>query len=204
MESLNLNTLVSSLPTSAQQNAEKELLNNFKGASSFTGVGLSQNLTSIRVLAAALSITTLYRSSRKTSKRAYNAGYASACQDMLNFIQQGVSASNLGPEDAGPSHDVEGRGMTIGRVMDWTEARLDAIKALEEDEDEDEEREKDKDRTRSNIPPSSKPEPRRSTVAAPRATTSTSKVFLHHTFYLSVSYLFNCQRPQHYLRQVHL
>lgn len=31
MESLNLNTLVSSLPT-AQQNAEKELLNNFKGA----------------------------------------------------------------------------------------------------------------------------------------------------------------------------
>ncbi|KAH6883799.1 hypothetical protein BKA70DRAFT_1341530 [Coprinopsis sp. MPI-PUGE-AT-0042] len=124
MESLNLNTLASSLPT-GQQNAEKELLNNFK--------------------AAALSITTLYRSSRKNAKKAYNAGYAQACQDMLNFIQQGVSASStLGFPDesqAGPSSAVDGGGMTIGRVMDFTEARLDAIKALEEDEDEDEEKE---------------------------------------------------------------
>jgi len=120
MESLNLNTLANSLPN-AQQNAEKELLNDFK--------------------AAALSITTLYRSSRKNSKRAYNAGYAAACQDLLNFIQQGVSASDIGP----PSNDLEG-GMTIGKVMDWTEARVDAIKAREEEEEEDEEREKDKDR----------------------------------------------------------
>jgi len=123
MESLNLNTLANSLPN-AQQNAEKELLNDFK--------------------AAALSITTLYRSSRKNSKRAYNAGYATACQDLLNFIQQGVSAS-----DIGPSHDIEGGGMTIGKVMDWTEARVDAIKAREEEEDEDEEREKDKERANS-------------------------------------------------------
>ena len=36
--------------------------------------------------------------------------------------------------------------MTIGKVMDWTEARVDAIKAREEEEDEDEEREKDKER----------------------------------------------------------
>jgi hypothetical protein len=93
--------------------------------------------------AAALSITTLYRSSRKNSKRAYNAGYAAACQDLLNFIQQGVSASDIGLV---PSHAVEGGGMTIGRVMDWTEARVDAIKAREEEEDEDEEREKDKER----------------------------------------------------------
>jgi len=117
MESLNLNTLANSLPN-AQQNAEKELLNDFK--------------------AAALSITTLYRSSRKNSKRAYNAGYATACQDLLNFIQQGVSTSHIDPS---PSHDMEG-GMTIGKVMDWTEARVDAIKAREEEEDEDEEREK--------------------------------------------------------------
>ncbi|KAF8963233.1 hypothetical protein BDZ97DRAFT_1821176 [Flammula alnicola] len=133
MESLNLNTLVNSLPT-AQQNAEKELLNDFK--------------------AAALSITTLYRSSRKNSKRAYNAGYATACQDMLNFIQQGVSASDIGQLLSGSSQSVEGGGMTIGRVMDWTEARLDAIKAREEEEDEDEEREKDKERAR---PPAGAP-----------------------------------------------
>jgi hypothetical protein len=88
----------------------------------------------------------LYRSSRKNSKRAYNAGYAAACQDLLNFIQQGVSASDIGQVPSGSSHAVEGGGMTIGRVMDWTEARVDAIKAREEEEDEDEEREKDKER----------------------------------------------------------
>lgn len=93
-------------------------------------------------LAAALSITTLYRSSRKNSKRAYNAGYSTACQDLLNFIQQGVSASDISPL---PAHDMEGGGMTIGKVMDWTEARVDAIKAREEEEDEDEEREKGKE-----------------------------------------------------------
>ncbi|KAF5329676.1 hypothetical protein D9619_009200 [Psilocybe cf. subviscida] len=125
MESLNLNTLASSLP-GGQQNAEKELLNDFK--------------------AAALSITTLYRSSRKTSKRAFNAGYSAACRDLLNFVQQGVSASDIGELPSGSSHHVEGGGMTIGRVMDWVEARVDAIRAREEEEDEDEEREKDKER----------------------------------------------------------
>jgi hypothetical protein len=130
MESLNLHTLANSLPT-AQQNAEKELLNDFK--------------------AAALSITTLYRSSRKNSKRAYNAGYASACQDLLNFIQQGVSA-DVGQSRKSSNYATEGGSMTIGRVMDWTEARLDAIRAREEEEDEDEEREKDKDRA-SGSPP---------------------------------------------------
>ncbi|KAI0061387.1 hypothetical protein BV25DRAFT_1779381, partial [Artomyces pyxidatus] len=96
--SLNLNTLANSLPTSNLAGAEKELLNNFR--------------------AAALSITTLYRSSRTTSKRAYNSGYAAACHDLLQMIQQGVSDS----ETEG------GSGMpTIGRVMDWVEGRLEAI-----------------------------------------------------------------------------
>ncbi|KAF9552096.1 hypothetical protein CPC08DRAFT_738261 [Agrocybe pediades] len=121
MESLNLNTLASSLPNSQQNaEAEKELLNDFK--------------------AAALSITTLYRSSRKNAKRAYNAGYAAACQDQLNFIQQGVSTSHIGQSSA-----MEGSGMSIGRIMDWTEARLEAVRSREEEEDEDEEREKDRD-----------------------------------------------------------
>lgn len=87
--------------------------------------------------AAALSITTLYRSSRTTSKKAYNAGYASACQDLLQMIQQAVSDS----ESEG------GSGMpTIERVMDWVEARLEAIRAREEEEEEDEEREREKGR----------------------------------------------------------
>ncbi|TDL15985.1 hypothetical protein BD410DRAFT_678713, partial [Rickenella mellea] len=98
--SLNMNTLASSLPTSNLANAEAELMDNFK--------------------AAALSITTLYRSSLNTSKQAYNAGYAAACTDLLSVIQQGVSLGGAGEEGG------EG-GMTIGRVMDWVEARLEAI-----------------------------------------------------------------------------
>ncbi|RDX43335.1 hypothetical protein OH76DRAFT_1410251 [Lentinus brumalis] len=76
-----------------------------------------------------MSLTTLYRSSKTASKRAYNAGYASACHDLLNMIQQGVST------EADPSREV-----TIGRIMDYIEARLEAIKAREEEEDEEEER----------------------------------------------------------------
>ncbi|THH27077.1 hypothetical protein EUX98_g7117 [Antrodiella citrinella] len=122
MESLNLNMLASSLPNSNLANAEKDLMNNFK--------------------AAALSLTTLYRSSRRTSKRAYNAGYAAACQDLLLMIQQGVSAGESSSDPNGTG------GMSIGRVMDYVEARLEAIKSREDEEDEDEERErKDKDRS---------------------------------------------------------
>lgn len=108
--SLNLNTLANSLPNSNIAIAEKDLLNNFK--------------------AAALSITTLYRSSRQTSKRAYTAGYVTACKDVLLMIQQGVSAGG-----------VDDSVMNVGRIMDWVEARLDAVKAREEEEDEEEERE---------------------------------------------------------------
>ena len=76
--------------------------------------------------AAALSITNLYRSSRTTSKRSYNSGYAAACADLLQMIQQGVSDSETP--------------LSIGRVMDWVEARLEAVRAREEEElEEDEE-----------------------------------------------------------------
>ncbi|KDQ49963.1 hypothetical protein JAAARDRAFT_42455 [Jaapia argillacea MUCL 33604] len=115
MESLNLNTLANSLPPSNLANAEKDLMDKFK--------------------AAALSITTLYRSSRRTSKRAYNSGYAAACQDLLLMIQQGVSASDA-------TSEMPGEGMTIGRIMDWVEARLEAVKSREEEEEEDEERDR--------------------------------------------------------------
>ena len=37
-------------------------------------------------------------------------------------------------------------GMTIGRIMDYLEARLEAIKSREEEEEEDEERDKERER----------------------------------------------------------
>lgn len=44
--------------------------------------------------------------------------------------------------------------MTIGRIMDWIEARMDAVRAREEEEDEDEDREKEKERARGSVPAS--------------------------------------------------
>ncbi|KIM89683.1 hypothetical protein PILCRDRAFT_38447, partial [Piloderma croceum F 1598] len=109
--SLNLNTLAHSLPNANNlANSEKDLLNNFK--------------------AAALSITTLYRSSRQTSKRAYNAGYGAACQDLLVMIQQGVSVGGVADPSSAMSESMReatGNEMTIGKVMDWVEARLEAV-----------------------------------------------------------------------------
>jgi len=133
---LNLNTLANSLPNSNLANAEKDLLNDFKGTFFHpTKFRLLTGLSPFSSTAAALSITTLYRSSRQTSKRAYNAGYVAACQDILSMIQQGVSA---GGDHAGENP------MSVGRIMDWVEARCDAIKAREEEEDEEEQKEKEK------------------------------------------------------------
>jgi len=142
MESLNLNTLAHSLPnTNNLANSEKDLLNNFK--------------------AAALSITTLYRSSRHTSKRAYNAGYGAACQDLLVMIQQGVSVGGVVDplQGAGPMEEGSGNAMTIGKVMDWIEARLEAVKSREEEEDEDEEKEKERGRGGTNTTAASTSKP---------------------------------------------
>jgi len=52
------------------------------------------------------------------------------------MIQQGVSA---GGDHAGENP------MSVGRIMDWVEARCGAIKAREEEEDEEEQKEKEKD-----------------------------------------------------------
>jgi len=151
----NLNTLASSLPSGMNENAEKDLLNNFK--------------------AAALSITTLYRSSRQASKQAYTAGYVAACQDLLGMIQQGVSLE-LGSTSSATSslmHEYGGKregegGLTIGRVMDWIEARLDAIKARKEEEEEEEERETTRAGKTTTTTPSG--------PSAPKETISTSPV----------------------------
>ena len=62
------------------------------------------------------------------------------------MIQQGVSA---GGDHAGENP------MSVGRIMDWVEARCDAIKTREEEEDEEEQKEKEKDPQ----PPQSGPKP---------------------------------------------
>ena len=63
------------------------------------------------------------------------------------MIQQGVSAGESSSDPNGTG------GMSIGRVMDYIEARLEAIKSREDEEDEDEERErKDKEKPTSQGP----------------------------------------------------
>lgn len=71
------------------------------------------------------------------------------------MIQQGVSVGGLGSSASESSHGADNDGMTVGRIMDWIEARLEAIKAQEEEEDEEEEREKEKERARAapSVPP---------------------------------------------------
>jgi hypothetical protein len=157
MESLNLNALAGSLPNSNLASAEKELLNNFRGKKFHLLIPTPLPFPAITITlhrrkkdrqltfthsppqknnnnnnkAAALSITNLYRSSRSTSKRAYNSGYAAACADLMQMIQQSVSDSDSSPEtETQPS---------IGRVLDWVEARLEAVRAREEEEDEEDE-----------------------------------------------------------------
>jgi hypothetical protein len=71
---------------------------------------------------------------------AYNEGYVACLVDVLNFVQAGLSAEG----DMGGG--VDGGGMTIGRVMDWVEARLEATRAREEEEEEDREKERERGR----------------------------------------------------------
>jgi len=132
--SLNLHGLATSLNTNAdawEAAAGKELGKDFR--------------------AAAQCITSLYRSGRQASKRSYDAGYTSACQDILSMIQHGVSASTGEPE------------LGIGKIMDWVEARLEAVKARQEEESEEEQEGKVKTspkiRTRPYISSPSPPPP---------------------------------------------
>lgn len=67
------------------------------------------------------------------------------------MIQQGVSAGGIAPSD----HNARNGEMTVGRILDWIEARMEAVKSREEEEDEDEEREKERERARV-TPPSTR------------------------------------------------
>ncbi|CAE6340519.1 unnamed protein product [Rhizoctonia solani] len=102
MDSLSL--LRESLPNAKLENAEREMSLDFK--------------------AAAQSLATLFKSSKQTVKHAHDAGYAACLQDMLQFIQSGVS------EDQD--------GMGVARVMDWVEGQLDRYREGREFESADE------------------------------------------------------------------
>ncbi len=78
------------------------------------------------------------------------------------MIQHGVSAGGI---DNGESRE----GVTIGRVMDWTEARLEALKQKDEEEEEDEERDKERERGK----PSTAPAAPASAPSAPKVPKST-------------------------------
>lgn len=103
------------------------------------------------IVAAAQAITLLYRSSTKASKRHFDAGYAAALDDLLHVIQHGLSAGpdiNISGAHVQSEHEGVEEGMTIGRVMDWIEARQEGLRvatALGEEEEED-------DRERGAVP----------------------------------------------------
>ena len=90
------------------------------------------------------------------------------------MIQQGVSVGDIGGASSS-SHDPEGGRMTIGKIMDWIEARLDAIKSREEEEDGDEEKEKEKEHERARrSPPPNTTQPPPSVPRAAFTVSSTS------------------------------
>ncbi|KAG9111077.1 hypothetical protein FRC07_008104, partial [Ceratobasidium sp. 392] len=91
MDSLSL--LRESLPNAKLESSERDMSNDFK--------------------AAAQSLAAFYKSSKQTVKHAHDAGYAACLQDMLQFIQTGLSTASS-EDDA----------MGVARVMDWVEGQL--------------------------------------------------------------------------------
>lgn len=89
------------------------------------------------------------------------------------MIQQGVSAGGITTSESQGGMD---DGMTIGRVMDWIEARLEAIRSREEEEDEDEEREKERDHARPSKAPPAPPTPTTTARPITQATQSRPQV----------------------------
>ena len=80
--------------------------------------------------AAALALTTLYRSSQQSAKRHYDAGYDSgylaALDELMSIIQHGVSTS---ADSASNLNCIDEHAMSIGWVMDWIEARSEAMRS---------------------------------------------------------------------------
>jgi hypothetical protein len=82
-----------------------------------------------------------------TLQRAYSAGYSACLADVLQMINHGVSSQPLPPlhsnaafsnhpSSSSTHFDVQAGGMmTIGRILDWIEARQETIRQEEDDED---------------------------------------------------------------------
>ncbi|KAG9078569.1 hypothetical protein FRC06_008302, partial [Ceratobasidium sp. 370] len=96
MDSLSL--LRECLPNAKLESSERDMSNDFK--------------------AAAQSLAAFYKSSKQTVKHAHDAGYAACLQDMLQFIQTGLSTASS-EDDA----------MGVARVMDWVEGQLERFRA---------------------------------------------------------------------------
>lgn len=81
------------------------------------------------------------------------------------MIQQGVSVGGIGPGGSTPSSAQSNNEMTIGKVMDWIEARLEAVKSREEEEEEEEERERTRNGASANTTASTSSKPTTNTIA---------------------------------------
>ncbi|KAK1926492.1 hypothetical protein DB88DRAFT_482050 [Papiliotrema laurentii] len=71
--------------------------------------------------AAALSITTLYKSSLGATKQAFHSGYSACLSDVLSTVQSSIASG----QDAS---------QTLSRLMDWVEGREAAMAAFAADE----------------------------------------------------------------------
>jgi len=75
----------------------------------------------------ALAITTLLKAAQNTSKKAFQAGYSTALQDVLEYLQQGLDIHQGAPSDG------------IAQIIDYIEARQEAVKVDGADADGEEE-----------------------------------------------------------------
>lgn len=97
--------------------------------------------------AAALVLTQFYKSSLHTSNQAYSAGYKACLEEIQGHIQASLSVPHHGVE-GDESNSSENAGRTLGRLMDWIEARQEAFKLQAEDEQEDQQREQQAHRSK--------------------------------------------------------
>lgn len=86
--------------------------------------------------AAALQLTTLYRTSLSTSKRSYAAGYAQSIADVLDTVQL-----RLHQRSSNTASKAEAEREELNWLVHYLRARLEAIKTDSEDDDDKEESE---------------------------------------------------------------
>lgn len=113
---MDLSSLDSALHPDQRQQAEKDLTRDFR--------------------AAALVLTQFYKTSLQTTNQSYNAGYAACLHEIQQNIQATLSVPSGGDNGIDDHGHEDGAGRTLGRLMDWIEARQEALKFEAEDEKE--------------------------------------------------------------------